>query len=87
MKLKGIFIKGKYSQKELNIKFEELLEKIDEEYTAILRKIKREYNRLNELTKKAFDPHIGSSERLVNSSVYASAMNVSESGIVKILKK
>ena len=85
--LKGIFIKGKYSQKELNIKFEELLEKIDEEYTAILRKIKREYNRLNELTKKAFDPHIGSSERLVNSSVYASAMNVSESGIVKNIEE
>lgn len=80
--IKGIFTKDKYTQEELKSKFEELLQKIDEEYTFIVKRIKREYLKLNELTLKAFDTKISANERFTNTIVYASAMNVKESEIV-----
>ena len=84
--IKGIFTRDKYTQKELQAKLEELLEKIDEEYAAILKKIKREYKRLNELTQKAFDLKNSAAERLANTVVYASAMNVKETEIVSTVE-
>src|SRR5699024_5302626 len=80
--IKGIFTKDKYTQEELKSKFEELLQKIDEEYTFIVKRIKREYLKLHELTLKAFDTKISANERFTNTIVYASAMNVKESEIV-----
>lgn len=80
--IKGIFTKDKYTQEELKTKFEELLQKIDEEYTFIVKRIKREYLKLNELTLKAYDTKISANERFTNTIVYASAMNVKESEIV-----
>ncbi|QPS99469.1 hypothetical protein I6G41_13560 [Staphylococcus equorum] len=80
--IKGIFTKDKYTQEELKSKFEELLQKIDEEYTFIVKRIKREYLKLNELTLKAYDTKISANERFTNTIVYASAMNVKESEIV-----
>ena len=81
--LKGIFTKDKYSQEELKAKFEELLNKIDEEYTIILKRIRREYSKLNEITLNAFDMKISANERLTNTVIYASEMNVKENNIVK----
>lgn len=80
--IKGIFTKNNYTQEELKSKFEELLQKIDEEYTFIFKRIKREYLKLNELTLKAYDTKISANERFTNTLVYASAMNVKESEIV-----
>jgi len=80
--LKDIFLKDKYIQEELKSKFEELLQKIDEEYTFIVKIIKREYLKLNELTLKAYYLKISANERFTNTLVYDSAMNVKESEIV-----
>lgn len=84
--LKGIFTKDKYSQEELKAKFKELLNKIDEEYTIILKRIRREYLKLNEITLKAFDMKISANERLTNTAIYASTMNVKENEIVEDLE-
>ena len=84
--LKGIFKKDEYSQEELKAKFEELLNKIDEEYTIILKRIRREYLKLNEITLKAFDMKISANERLTNTAIYASTMNVKENEIVEDLE-
>ena len=84
--LKGIFTKDKYSQEELKAKFEELLNKIDEEYSIILKRIRREYLKLNEITLKAFDMKISTNERLTNTAIYASTMNVKENEIVEDLE-
>ena len=70
--LKGIFSKDKYSQEELKAKFDELLSKIDEEYTIILKRIRREYLKLNELTMNAFNMELSATERSANTIDYAS---------------
>ena len=85
--LKGIFSKDKYSQEELKAKFDELLSKIDEEYTIILKRIRREYLKLNELTMNAFNMELSATERFANTIDYASAMNVQEEKIVRNSKE
>ncbi|WP_204194285.1 hypothetical protein [Staphylococcus sp. GDY8P47P] len=85
--LKGIFTKDKYSQEELKAKFDELLSKIDEEYTIILKRIRREYLKLNELTINAFNMELSATERFANTIDYASAMNVQEEKIVRNSKE
>ena len=85
--LKGIFSKDKYSQEELKAKFDELLSKIDEEYTIILKRIRREYLKLNELTMNAFNMELSATERFSNTIDYASAMNVQEEKIVRNSKE
>ncbi len=85
--LKGIFSKDKYSQEELKAKFDELLSKIDEEYTIILKRIRREYLKLNELTINAFNMELSATERFANTIDYASAMNVQEEKIVRNSKE
>lgn len=84
--LKGIFTKDKYSQEELKVKFKELLNKIDEEYSIILKRIRREYLKLNEITLRTFDMKISTNERLTNTAIYASTMNVKENEIVEDLE-
>ena len=84
--LKGIFSKDKYSQEELKAKFDELLSKIDEEYTIILKRIRREYLKLNESTMNAFNMELSATERFANTIDYAS-MNVQEEKIVRNSKE
>lgn len=81
--LKGIFKKDEISQEELNQKYKELVIKMDEEYQFIIRRIYREYKHLLEITQKAFDRTISSTQRFNNTVEYAVAFKVDESEIVK----
>ena len=85
--LKGIFSKDKYSQEELKAKFDELLSKIDEEYTIILKRIRREYLKLNELTMNAFNMELSATERFCKYYRLCFTMNVQEEKIVRNSKE
>ena len=85
--LKGIFSKDKYSQEELKAKFDELLSKIDEEYTIILKRIRREYLKLNELTMNAFNMELSATERFCKYYRLCLTMNVQEEKIVRNSKE
>lgn len=81
--IKDIFKKDEFTQRELNLKYIQISEKIESEYQSILRKIINEYNYLKKITYKAFDETISSEVRLTNTAEYALEFNVNTTNVVE----